>query len=183
MFPSSLAVKYARAFLIVFKDAVSDTLIDDVDRILEQLHDIENITSSLKVLSYEGSINSGAFEFFLRYFKIGKPLDKLIGLLSHHKRLYMVQEVLQAVKNLYQKDNGIVSCTMTSACELDDEQKRIFEKFASRHLGNRVRTVWRIDRNLIAGIGIKTDDFLWEDSVAKRLRAARNQATRKYHGY
>lgn len=182
MFPSPLAVKYARAFLNVFGDSVPETIIDDIEHIIEKLDAARGVISSLKVFSY-GESNNEMLKLFLRFFDIGKPLDKLIKLLNRDKRLYSTQEVLQAVKNLYQKDKGITDYVVTSACELTCEQKKILERFIYRHSGSRTRISWQIDRCLIAGIAIKADNALREDSVAKRLRTARVLATREYYGY
>ena len=182
MFSSPLAHKYARAFLNVTTDQVGDAMIIEIERLIAELQKHKGIIASLKILSCGESTAPDALVAFLGYFKIKPPLKNLVELLNNHKRLHLLSEVLPAIRNLYRKDVGIVLCEVTSACELENEEKKIIENFIFRRIAEHAQINYQINHGLIAGISIKTDDIIREDSVAQRMRAARISATRKYHG-
>jgi F0F1-type ATP synthase delta subunit len=94
----------------------------------------------------------------------------LLDLLVNGKRLVLIRSVLRAMCWLYQKHNALDLCAITSSHQVSDEQLDKLNLFLERASAKTVIYTHRVDRSLIAGIRARGTTFIWEDSVAKRLR-------------
>lgn len=94
----------------------------------------------------------------------------LLDLLISDNRLVLIRGVIKAMCWLYQKHNALDICTITSSHQLRDDQLDQLQAFLERASGKKVLYTHKIDRSLIAGIRARGTTFIWEDSIAKRLR-------------
>lgn len=99
-----------------------------------------------------------------------QKLSHLIKLLDAHNRLRLFAKVIHALWELYRKRYEIAACTIKSSHDLTVDEEKILQAFVQRITGCQVfyRSV-RV-RSLIAGIRIESDEFLWEQSIADKLR-------------
>jgi len=95
----------------------------------------------------------------------------IMMMLEKEQRMFLLPDILYEVVYLYKKQHGIESCIVTSACELTPEQKRVLENTLEKKTKKRLLYSYEIDDTLIAGIRVRGENFIYEDSVKQRLHA------------
>lgn len=75
---------------------------------------------------------------------------------------------LQIVNLLWQR-RQVMPCEVTSAQPLTVEQRLHVEEVFSNRLQKRLAMSFIVDPKLIFGLRIQAENYLWEDSVARRL--------------
>ena len=92
-----------------------------------------------------------------------------LKLLCENSRARSVCECIEEYKKLALAASGSVTATVTSAIELDENQKaKLIAKF-EKVTGKKVNAFYTVDKSLIGGIRIELDGKLYDGSVAKRL--------------
>ncbi len=171
-----LAYKYARAFLNVYGKGLAVT---DAQQLAEISHQLGNIKKFLVFadLTHLAHDAHDTIMHFLAPFGVHLKLSQLVMLLAQESRLALLANVLDALVDLFQQERGIVPCAVTSAYPLTQEQKGQVEQAISGWLAPRVsEMVYKLDKNLIAGIRIQLGLTIAECSIAQEVQKMRNNA-------
>lgn len=166
-----IAKKYAKAFLNLFIDEIS---LKDYQRIValrQFLKDRREVLTFLGLTQLEPLKKCAAFDFLIDKFKLPVSLKRLITILVEDKREYLFPTVLYYIELIYRQRKKILAFMVKSSASLDAVTLRIIEKFLERKTGQRILTEQIVDKSLIAGIRLISNQYLWEYSIAKRLRA------------
>ena len=92
-------------------------------------------------------------------------------LLFAHNRIFLLESVLHDICCIYKHEHNEIDVMLSTAHEILPEQvAALTEFFTSNSKGNVTMHVVR-DPSLIAGVRMQSETWLWEDSVAKKLRA------------
>ena len=94
-------------------------------------------------------------------------------LLSRHKRLNLIAQVLAFTLKLYKEQHGIMDFRIESSASLDEAQLQTIQEFLAQKAAKSINYTQGVDKKLIAGIRLQSDTLLWEYSVRKKLRAIR----------
>lgn len=166
---SILAKKYAKAFVAAYKKQLTSDDMVNIDRSLRALKSNKAALAFLHLVPGACQM-SHVFDRFLEHFGLDKILHGLIALLAEHKRLWLIPEILEALGQHYKESHGITSCIVTSAGDLDADQKAMTADIIAKKFGKNAEIIYRIDKRLIAGIRIQTPEVLWEHSVDTDIR-------------
>lgn len=96
--------------------------------------------------------------------------DLMLSLLSAQGARDLFPRVVSNFFRLYRERHAVILCKIMSSHELSDDQKQVVEGFLHRQTQRKIVYTAAVDRELIAGIRIQGESFLWEQSVAHRLR-------------
>lgn len=111
------------------------------------------------------------YDIVLQNFEIaGADAAIALDLLEQHQRLSLLSEIFLAVADLYREHYGYELCRVSSAQELDHQQKSELQTQLRHLLGKKIYCSYVSDPSLIAGIRVRGQSFVWEDSIAQRLR-------------
>jgi len=77
-------------------------------------------------------------------------------------------------KKMYNKDNGIVEATVTSASNLSDEQKNALLQKLIRMSGKKVDVTYYVNPALIGGIRLDMDGKRYDGTAKERIDAIGN---------
>ena len=175
---ASLARRYALAFLHHEKKEITQEYIDHMigfvrfkyaHRDLFFFIRLQTITADLK--------KSIILDSFLKQFHVDQLLEPLVQLLAEHKRLALLAQTMLFIVYYYYEKHGIAKCLITSCHELTEEQITVIKKHFERMINQKVLIVHAVDKNLIAGMRISTQTFLYEYSIQRQLRAYRGSQT------
>jgi len=165
-----IATKYAKAFLNVF---IGDLSLSDYRRIvgLEQfLKDRRDVLAFLALPHIEPSAKHEALASVIEKFSLPTCFNRLVIVLVEGKRSFLFPLILYFVARFYRRRKGIEDFMIKSSSYLNADALKTIEQFLARKTGRQVLSEYDIDKSLIAGIRLKSDDYLWEYSVAKKLR-------------
>jgi len=93
----------------------------------------------------------------------------LIQLLSENDRLSLLPEVSAQFEQLKADLQKTVEVAVTSAYELDEQQQQKLTQALSTKLGQDVSLTTEIDKSIIGGVIIRTDDLVIDGSLRGRL--------------
>ena len=162
MLSKIVAKRYAQAF-IHYKSLTEQDLsfLLSLDNLVEFMSRYRSIFFHANTLTYKK---------LLELFNLATVFDSMIDLLVMHKRLFLFKDVLEFIVFLYKKNNLIESVSITSSHELRDDQKKVLHCFLEQQTGKKIIYSYAIKKSLIAGIRARGSTFVWESSIAKRLR-------------
>lgn len=166
-----LVRRYAQAFLDLVYDEVSVPVIDDFEKAVEffETHKEICFLIDLPLLSQERK--EQALQAIIEKFRLPALSKKLFFLLIAHKRSMLLAQVLTCFIQLYKERAHIVSFVVESSFELSDNQKKDIEFFLKEQVQATVICVYRINTNLIAGVRMSNEKYIWEHSAQAQLRA------------
>ena len=169
---SVVAKKYAAAFLNVYMSYLKPNFIDRLDNLIKLMGQHREALFYIKLSCIPDTIKKEALNKLFEQFGLEKEFGYLINLLVEHKRLFMLYQVLEYMRELYKQRNGIIECTITYSHPVSREALEEIEAFYEKKSGN-TKVIYKAytDKNLIAGIRIQSDTYLWEHSIAKQLEA------------
>jgi len=166
----AVALKYAKAFLNVFIDEVS---LDDYKKItvLEQfLKKRRDALAFLALPHLDSAIIEKSLGSVIEKFELPECFNRLVRLLIKGRRAFLFSLVLSVIAALYRKRKKIENFVIRSSYKLDDSALDVIKNFLEQKTGTKVFSRHELDKRLIAGIRLKSDHYLWEYSVAKKLR-------------
>jgi len=184
MIISSLSYTYASAFLAQYRSQITPSMLETIQHVADKLHQKKSVLSFARLLEKEKEeVSSLAHTYFADKGLPQESWKSLINLLVEHKRLPIIASVLKAIILLYEKEEGLSPCHVSSSIELTDQQKKDVEQFIRNNMARKGTITYEIKTKLIAGLRIMTRDQLWEHSANKKLQRLRALIAREYGGY
>jgi F-type H+-transporting ATPase subunit delta len=165
-----IAKKYAKAFLNLFIDEISLKDYQHIVELEQFLKDRREVLTFLGLSQIEPSKKCAALDSLIDKFKLPTSLKRLITILVDDKREYLFPMVLYYIELIYRQRKKILAFTVKSSASLDADALRTIEKFLAHSTGQQILTDQIVDKSLIAGIRLISNQYLWEYSIAKRLR-------------
>jgi F-type H+-transporting ATPase subunit delta len=115
--------------------------------------------------AFEGKLNDVLYHFLL--------------VLNDHDRLGILRETAVLMRDLYERRAGRMRVEVTSAIPLDEGQRdRLCHELYAKFRREPILTS-RIDPELLGGLVVKVDDWVYDGSVRARLERLRNQLIEK----
>jgi F-type H+-transporting ATPase subunit delta len=115
--------------------------------------------------AFEGKVNEVLYHFLL--------------VLNDHDRLGIIREVAVLMRDIYERRAGRMHVEVKSAIALNDEQReRLRRELRDKFHREPILSV-RVDPELLGGLVVKVDDWVYDGSVRARLERIRNQLIEK----
>jgi F-type H+-transporting ATPase subunit delta len=115
--------------------------------------------------AFEGKVNDILYHFLL--------------VLNDHDRLGIIREVAVLMRDIYERRAGRMHVEVKSAIELEDEQReRLRRELRDKFHREPILSV-RVDPELLGGLVVKVDDWVYDGSVRACLERIQNQLIEK----
>ena len=114
-------------------------------------------------------------DLFFEKFHLFDCLKQLVYLLLKNKHASLAADVLRDIYGLYKIKNNISDLRITSSSDLSEEKIEEIKNFFTKKSGQRVVVRYSVNPELIAGIRLQTDTYLWDYSIAKQLRKLKQE--------
>ena len=167
---STLALRYAKAFLNVFKSTLGQQENASLEKCAQFLDShlswlfLCNL-SLIPLASKERMIDE-----VCKQYGLVAAYTTLFLLLVQHQRVFLFSTILRIIKKEYMRDAKIYEFKVESSCILSVEQKISLEAALQQQLGDvTVDCDYCVNPALIAGIAVKSETLVWEDSIRKYL--------------
>ena len=105
--------------------------------------------------------------------KAGRTLRNFLFVVIDQRRVGLLQEVYQAFQAQLDERQGIARANVTSAHQLDEDEKKQLGKVLERLSGRRVEAHYRLDPALIAGAVVRVGSTIYDGSVRTQLERLR----------
>lgn len=172
-----LARRYAQAFVQAFGNSIDIHLIERFRQAADYLVAHKKITIFLALPCVDDAHKFAMLDRVCKHLNVNPASYKLITLLLKHKRSWLLPQVLYAITEQLYKARGVEFFTIESFPALTHEQLETVEHQLSAMTKRTILYRYRTNPTLIAGIRAQSASYLYERSIAARLRAVRQALT------
>ena len=107
--------------------------------------------------------------------KVNEVLYHSLLVINDHNRLGVLRQVAVLMRELYEQRAGRMRVETTAAATLDDEQREKLCRELREKFGREPVLFVRVDPELLGGLIVKVDDWVYDGSVRARLERLQNQ--------
>jgi F-type H+-transporting ATPase subunit delta len=109
--------------------------------------------------------------------ELTEGMDNFLGLLLSKGRLCYLEQIESNYRSLADELSGVMSAKITSASELDDEQKQAIATLLEKQTGKQVVVSVEVDAELIGGLQAEIGGRLFDGSVKTQLKRIEESLT------
>jgi ATP synthase F1 delta subunit len=172
MYVSPIAKKYAHAFMNIYSSALSETDLIAIQEAQQFLQTHKRILFFLQLPQCKKKV-AEMVEDLMRYFTLPHVLASLFLLLIQHNRSFYIPAVLFFIGVLYRTSRDIVHFLIISSHRLTGDQRAGIEAFLAYITHKNSTCTYMVQKKVIAGIRMQSDEYIWEYSVRKQLASLR----------
>ena len=167
------AHKYARAFMTVFPKALTFSTIEKIKTAQIFLQTHKKTLFFLQLPQFDDKKREVMVFDLIGHFLLPQIFSKLLLLLIAHNRSFYIPTVLFFIIELYKEQTNSADFSIKSSHSLDQQQIETIKQFLGRLTGKNIIATSLIDRSLIAGLRLQSNNNIWEYSVRKQLQMLR----------
>jgi F0F1-type ATP synthase delta subunit len=169
--------KYTRAFLQTYKDQLQPVDLEALsafDYFLKHHHTLA-FFAQYDVIERENQVL-----LYMKAFSVKAPearselvqaLNRLITILAEHDRLTFLPGIISLIVLRFFNVIGYQHATISTAIPVSlAEKQEIIENFKIL-TGKKIDAEFEVDPDLIAGIKIVSQDYIWESTLAQKIKA------------
>lgn len=175
MIPRGVAKRYATAlFRAAVKAGTADRVHDELVGLLTTLEDnpsFKGFALSPQVLTkekkdvIEKTFRGRASELFIDF----------LLLLIDKNRFFVIEEIIEAYRYLYEQHRGIVEVKVITAIPLDAHMERKVADKLERELGKTIRLSPVTDPSIIGGVVLMMEDKIIDGSIRYKLEKLKRE--------
>ena len=107
--------------------------------------------------------------------KVNEVLYHFLLVLNDHNRLGVLREVAVLMRELHERRAGRMHVEVTAAAPLSDEQRERLRQELHEKFGREPILSVRVDADLLGGLVVRVDDWVYDGSVRARLERIQTQ--------
>jgi len=171
---SQISVRYAKA---LFESAKEKGVLKDVRDSMEKIFNVCALPEFQYMLVNPVMKESQKYEVFEKLFKKKThPLSlSLVNLVIHNGREQYIPSIARFFIDLYKKNEGIKTASITSATALPDDLRDNVKSIVEKALNSSVELTTETNEALIGGFIITVDQQQYDASVANSLKEIKKQ--------
>lgn len=167
----TIARKYARAFLNLYFDAVTEQHVQALTRFRQFLCDNRGVLCYLNLPGLSLHARSEMLNKINTLFGLPLHFTRLIEVLRERRCVELLPFVITAILDEFWARKHILLFAVTSSHELAAELQNEVIAFLAKITGAAsIRATFEVDEELICGISMRSDCYLFEHSVARELK-------------
>ena len=160
---------YARAYLNVNTAQTCDQLAE-INALNNYYHSYPFFFKLLELSSISYDMKQNYINGFWEKFKLQSSLKQFMFLLLRNRVMNLLPHILKHLYIEYKKRNNLLDATITTSHPLNDEEIKAILHAIQDSLKTTIIPHFKVDRKLLAGIRIESDEYYWENSIAKTLQ-------------
>ena len=173
-----LVKRYARAWMNCFNTQIDDADIRTFHAVIAYFKEHPRIYFMLKLSIIKDETKRQALHMLNTLYDLPVGFFRLCDLLVKQKRSFLLTAILAAIITQYWQLHNIERFNVVSARALLDSQKEECQAFLMSLRDKKVQCTYEVDADLIAGIRMQSDYFLWEHSMSRQIRKIRQSLVR-----
>ena len=147
-----------------------------VDNVLNDLSNLKNILKDNKELSLvvkspliSSSDKQSIFETLLKKIKATELTNTFIKVIEKNKRFSNLASIITQFININSQKRGDVIADITSADEINDDQKNNITNQLKSSLGDKLSLSYDVDKNIMGGLIVKVGSKMIDTSLANKI--------------
>jgi ATP synthase F1 delta subunit len=166
-----MARKYAVAFCNVYGDQLTHDFIHHLRAFASVIALRRGILVYLMLKTLSHDQKEAMIERLMQHYSLSIPFRHLVVMLYRHRRLALLSLIIRKITKIYWKRHSVELVTVTTSHALQDEQKRRIVAFVQQCAQVKaIKADFSVVPDLISGIRIKGDAWIWERSIRAVLR-------------
>ncbi len=145
--------------------------VDALEAALAASDDLRTLTSSP---IYTREEQSAAIAGVAKKMKLSPTTASVLGLMASKRRLFVLPQMIAALRGRIADEKGEVTADVTSAKALTKAQSDKLAKSLSKQTGKTVKITETVDESLIGGLVVKVGSKMIDTSIASKLKALQN---------
>jgi F-type H+-transporting ATPase subunit delta len=172
---TGIAARYATAIFELAKEDKSLPAIEqDVDTLDVALADSEDFRSLISSPVYTRDQQQTAISAIAEKMGLSGSVSNLLGLMASKRRLFVLPQMVAALRDLIAEEKGEVTAEVTAAKALTQAQEEKLAKTLKASVGKDVKVNVAVDETLIGGLIVKVGSKMIDTSIASRLANLQN---------
>jgi len=175
MLKGAVASRYAEA---LYEIATREKAVDQIEQELKALEAILDENDDLKKVLFHPQITAVDKKDFLQKLFGGKVAEvtmNFLALVVDRRREVFFADIVAEFVKMANASRNIVAAQVTSAVELNDKEKKEFDRLLAKLTGKKVQTSFGVDPSLIGGVVVRIGDKIIDGSIRTRLSAMKER--------
>lgn len=168
---ASVAGRYAAAlFDLATEDKKLSDVEADVEFLRQALDQSEDLRRMVRSPVFSADEQTRAITALASQAGMSALSTSFFGLLARNRRLFVIEDVLKAFRQIVARHRGEVTAEVTSAQPLTEAQlAQVTDTLASTAGGRRVRVATRVDPAILGGLVVKMGSRMIDSSIRTKL--------------
>ncbi len=172
---NGVAHRYATAlFDLALGEKKLPALEKDITALGEALDASDDLRGFMSSPVYSRGEMQNAVVAFAKKAKLGGMLTNTLALMAQKRRLFVVPQLVTALRGLIAEHKGEVTAEVVSAKALSKPQVNELAKTLKKQVGKDVNIDASVDESLIGGMIVKVGSKMIDTSIKAKLAALQN---------
>lgn len=172
---AGIAARYATAiFEIAQENQNLDSLETSIGDLATALSESAELRSLIKSPLVSRGEQESAITAIAAKMGLNEVLAKALSLMAQKRRLFVVPQLISALRELIAQERGEVTAEVTSAKALTKTQSEKLASTLKERVGKTVTINSTVDESLIGGLIVKVGSKMIDTSIKSKLAALQN---------
>ncbi|MCV6591378.1 MAG: F0F1 ATP synthase subunit delta [Silicimonas sp.] len=172
---TGIAARYATAVFELAKDGKGiDGLEKDIDTLDSAISDSSDLDGLLNSPVYSREGQGAAIAAIAAKMGLSDTLGNTLKLMAAKRRLFVVPQLIAALRDLIAEEKGEVTADVRAATALSADQEKKLAATLKSSVGKDVKMNVTVDESLIGGLVVKVGSKMIDTSIASKLAALQN---------
>ena len=173
---SAVAERYAAALAdVAVERKNSETIKRNLAAFVEAFSSIADLRNALESPALNAEVKRKVIAEVAGKMGLDVAVRNFIYLVVDHRRTEILPEMEEAFLSELNERLGIVDAEVTSAHELNDDEKRQLSAVLEQRTGKKVEARFEIDGALLGGAVVRLGSTIYDGSVRDQLKRLREQ--------
>lgn len=174
---TGIAQRYATAVFDLSKEGGAkglQTLETDIDSLSAALGDSADLRTLIASPIHSRAVQGKAIAAIAKKMSLSDTMTNTLALMADKRRLFVVPQMLSALRAMLAEEKGEVTADVASAKALTQKQSDALAKTLKERVGADVRINATVDESLIGGLVVKVGSKMIDTSIKSKLAALQN---------
>ncbi|MEL6884454.1 MAG: F0F1 ATP synthase subunit delta [Pseudomonadota bacterium] len=172
---TGIAARYASAVYDLAKEGKAvKTLEGDIDTLSTAIAESADFNALIHSPIYSREEQAAAVTAVAKKAGLSELMTNTLALMADKRRLFVVPQLLQALRAVIAEDKGEVTADVTSAKALTKAQSDKLAKTLKDRMGKDVTINASVDESLIGGLIVKVGSKMIDTSIRSKLASLQN---------
>lgn len=172
---TGIAARYATAVFELAKEGKGlDALEQDIDTLDAALSESADFRSLIHSPVYSREAQGKAVAAIADKMGLGDVLSNTLKLMASKRRLFVLPQLVSALRGLIADEKGEVTAEVRAATSLTDAQQKALANNLKGSVGKDVKMNVTVDESLIGGLVVKVGSKMIDTSIRSKLMSLQN---------
>jgi F-type H+-transporting ATPase subunit delta len=172
----AVASRYAEALVdVAMERREADRVKADLAAFADAFYSARDLRNVLETAAVEAEQKRKVIEALAARMEMTQAVRNFIMILVDHRRTDLLREIEQAFQSDLNARLGIAEARVTSARDLNDDEKRRLTAALERRTGKKIEARFHTDESLLGGAVVQVGSTVYDGSVREQLDRLRQQ--------